>query len=127
MSKKRNRLLAPRDVLNVKKLFTVYMLKELAKGQSFYGKEFYDKLKEYFIDFHVPISYSTIYETLHSLEEQGWISSNWDTSTAVNNRSKRYYRITDEGLKYYKTISPDVVHTLKQNKDLIQKFIDLLM
>lgn len=127
MSEKRNHLLAPRNVLNTTKLYTLYILKKLAQGNIIYGKEIYDDIKEYFKDYHIPVSYSTIYQTLHKLEEEGFIYSNWDTtSTSIKNRTKRYYRITDEGLRYYKVISKDIIDKLKRNRNLVDRFIEFL-
>lgn len=125
MGNERNHLLAPRSVLNTKQLFSVFMLKELCKN-NFYGKEIYDKLCEYFIGYGVPVSYSTIYNSLHDLEEKGYIVSWWDTNTALNNRTKRYYKITDEGIKYYNIVSIDIIGTLKKNKNLVHRYIELL-
>lgn len=126
MSKERNHLPAPRNVLNTKRLYTIYMLKELNEGNNFYGKEIYDNLHEYFSSYHIPISYSTIYNTLHDMEEKGYVTSQWDANTSLNNRTKRFYKITDYGVKYFNTVYPDIVNTLNNNKNLIQRFIELL-
>ena len=126
MNDERNQLLSPRSVLNTKRLYTIFMLKELNNGNIFYGKEIYDKLHVYFNEFHLPISYSTIYNALHDMEKKGYVTSHWDTHTAKNNRTKRYYKITSDGSKYYNIIASDIMATLKKNKNLTQKFIELL-
>ena len=123
MEKERNHLLAPRSVLNTKRLYTVFILKELSGGKILYGKEIYDHLHEFFKDYHIPIAYSTIYDTLHDLEKKGYIVSQWDS---VVNRIKRHYRITDEGIRHYNFVSIDTLDSLKRNKNLIRKFIELL-
>lgn len=120
-------MLAPREIFNTSKIYRIYILKELAKGNSLYGKQIYDTFKEHFKGYPVPISYSTIYDTLHDLEERNYVDSKWDTADApIKNRTKRHYRITDEGLEYYKKVSPNFVNTLKKNKKVIDKFIELL-
>jgi len=123
----RNHMLAPRSVFNTSKIYRLYILKELAKGRSLYGKQVYDAFKEHFKGYPVPVSYSTIYDTLHGLEERNLVQSHWDTADApVMNRTKRYYRITDEGLAYYQKTIPEFVQMLKKNKAVIDKFIELL-
>lgn len=126
-TKNRNHMLAPRSVFNTSKVYRLYILKELAKGRSLYGKQVYDTFKKHFEGYPVPISYSTIYDTLHDLEERNLVCSQWDTADApVMNRTKRHYRITDEGLEYYQKTAPDFIQTLKKNKTVIDKFIELL-
>jgi DNA-binding PadR family transcriptional regulator len=128
MSNERNHLIMPRAVFNTTQLYRLYVLKELAKGKSIYGKQIYDTIKEHFSGFQFSISYSTIYNSLHKLEEEGLIISHWDTSSSsINNRSKRIYRITDEGIRYYQQALTNTIDLLKKNQSLINKFIDLLM
>lgn len=103
---KRNHLLAPRAIFNTTQIYRLYILKELAKGHSLYGKQIYDTFNEHFKGLPVPVSYSTIYDTLHNLEEQNYVDSKWKTGVPVKNRTKRHYRITDEGLQYYKRMAP---------------------
>lgn len=122
----RNHLLAPRSVFNTTKLYTFYILKELSKGKSLYGKQIYDIFQEHFSLLPVPVSYSTIYDTLHKMEEFNYVESRWNSETTTKNRSTRYYTITDEGFKYYKTHCADFVDTLKKNKSIIDKFIELM-
>ena len=123
---KRNHMLAPRAVFNTTQAYRLYILKELAKGNTLYGKQIYDVFKEHFKGYPVPISYSTIYDTLHDLEEQNYVDSKWETGTPVKNRTRRHYKITDEGLQYYKRMAPDFIDTLKKNKSVIDKFIEIV-
>lgn len=122
----RNHLVGPRNVLNTGRIYRAFILKKLLKDKSLYGKQIRDALLEHFQGYSVPISYGTIYDTLHSMEEEGHIESHWDTPTSLNNRNKRYYTITDKGLEYYKGLSVELVDTLNKNKTLIQRYIDLL-
>jgi PadR family transcriptional regulator PadR len=41
------------------------------------------------------VNQGSLYPALHRLEEQGWISSEWDISD--NNRRAKYYRLTAAG------------------------------
>lgn len=41
----------------------------------------------------------TLYPILHSLEQEGYVESYWDTSTG---RKKKYYQITKQGVKQLK-------------------------
>jgi len=125
-SDKRNHMLAPRAIFNTTQIYRLYILKELAKGKSLYGKQIYDTFKEHFEGYPVPISYSTIYDTLHDLEEWNYVDSKWESSVPVKNRTRRRYRITDEGLQYYRRMAPDFIDTLKKNKSIIDKFIELI-
>lgn len=80
---KRNHLLAPRAIFNTTQIYRLYILKELAKRKSLYGKQIYDAFKEHFKGYPVPISYSTIYDTLHDLEEWNYVDSKWESGLPV--------------------------------------------
>ena len=41
------------------------------------------------------VNQGSLYPALHRLEEQGWITANWDTSE--NNRQAKYYQLTKRG------------------------------
>lgn len=125
-SDKRNHLLAPRAIFNTTQIYRLYILKELTKGHSLYGKQIYDTFNEHFKGLPVPVSYSTIYNTLHDLEEQNYVDSKWETGTLVKNRTKRYYRITDEGLQYYRRMAPIFIDNLKKHKSIVDKFIEIV-
>lgn len=126
MTKKRNHLAVPRDVFSTTELYRMYVLKELTLGKSIYGKQIYDTVTSHFEGYPFPVSYSTIYNTLHKLEEEGLIESTWKGGTASKNRSTRHYKITDEGIRYFKLKIADTIDTLKKNKGLIDKFMQLL-
>lgn len=123
---KRNHLLAPRAIFNTTQIYRLYILKELTKGHSLYGKQIHDTFNEHFKGLPVPVSYSTIYNTLHDLEEQNYVDSKWETGTLVKNRTKRYYRITDEGLQYYRRMAPIFIDNLKKHKSIVDKFIEIV-
>lgn len=127
MKKERNHLAIPRNVFNITRLYTIYILKKLAKGETIYGKQIYDDIKLYFENYPLSISYSTIYNTLHGMESEGFVVSHWDESSkSSKNRSTRYYRITDEGIRYLKVIEADSMDSLRNTKGLIDRFIEFL-
>jgi PadR family transcriptional regulator, regulatory protein PadR len=43
------------------------------------------------------VGQSALYPALHKLEQQGWITAEWDVSD--NNRRAKYYTLTGEGRK----------------------------
>jgi PadR family transcriptional regulator PadR len=47
------------------------------------------------------VPYGTIYPSLIKLEQDGFITSKWDTS--ANNRKAKYYALTGAGKKHLKT------------------------
>ena len=67
MSSNRNRLVAPRNVVNTKMLYTFYILKELAKGETIFGNKILEVFRNKFQNAErpFPVSSSTIYETLY--------------------------------------------------------------
>lgn len=123
---KRNHLVAPRSVFNTTELYRMYVLKELSLGKSIYGKQIFDAFTAHFEGYPFPVSYSTIYTTLHKLESEGFIKSWWKDDSSSKNRSTRLYRITDEGTRYFNLKDRDTLDSLKKTKALIDKFIELL-
>lgn len=128
MSNTRNRLVAPRNVVNTKMLYTFYILKELAKGETIFGNKilevFRDKFRNAAQPF--PVSSSTIYETLYDLELKGYVISHWTGDEVLNKRSKKVYTITDEGVNYYKNHISDYVDNLKKTKSTLDMMIEML-
>ncbi|MGL5821926.1 MAG: PadR family transcriptional regulator [Sarcina sp.] len=124
----RTRMVAPRNTVNTKQLYTFYILKELAKGEEVFGNKV---LEAFRIEFSkaplpFPVSSSTVYDTLYSMEENGLVISSWLGDQFVNKRSKKVYRITDEGLRYYKTHLADYVDALHKNKATLDILIQML-
>ena len=77
MSNNRNRLVAPRNVVNTKMLYTFYILKELAKGETIFGNKILEVFRNKFKNAErpFPVSSSTIYETLYDLELKGYVNA----------------------------------------------------
>lgn len=128
MNDKRNRLVAPRNVVNTKMLYSFYILKELSKGEVIFGNKILEKFKSVFENAAMPfpVSSSTIYDTLYSLEEKGYVISRWSGDEFLNKRIKKFYSITDEGVYYYKHHISDYILNLEKTKSTLDLMINLL-
>ncbi|MGL4450692.1 MAG: PadR family transcriptional regulator [Sarcina sp.] len=124
----RTRMVAPRNTVNTKQLYTFYVLKELSKGEEIFGNKVLEAFKLEFSrsPLPFPVSSSTVYDTLYALEENGFVISSWLGDQFVNKRSKKVYRITDEGIRYYKTHIADYVDALHKNKATLDILINML-
>lgn len=124
----RNRLVAPRNSVNTKQLYSFYILKELSKGKEIFGNMVLDAFKTNFASSALPfpVSSSTIYDTLYALEEKGYVTSYWTGDDFINKRTKKIYRITDEGKEYYRLHVADYVDALEKNKSVIDMLIRML-
>ena len=93
MSTTRNRLVAPRNVVNTKMLYSFYILKELSKGEVMFGNKVLETFRDVFQTSNLPfpVSSSTIYETFYDLEEKGYVISKWTGDEFLNKRSKKIY------------------------------------
>ena len=129
MSSNRNRLVAPRNVVNTKMLYTFYILKELAKGETIFGNKILEVFRNKFQNAErpFPVSSSTIYETLYDLELKGYVTSHWIGDEAMNKRSKKVYAITDDGVEFYKNHIADYVDNLKKTKSTLDLMIEMLI
>ena len=128
MSTTRNRLVAPRNVVNTKMLYSFYILKELSKGEVMFGNKVLETFRDVFQTSNLPfpVSSSTIYETFYDLEEKGYVISKWTGDEFLNKRSKKIYSITDEGIYYYKHHIADYIHNLDRTKSTLDLMINML-
>ena len=128
MSTTRNRLVAPRNVVNTKMLYSFYILKELSKGEVMFGNKVLETFRDVFQTSNLPfpVSSSTIYETFYDLEEKGCVISKWTGDEFLNKRSKKIYSITDEGIYYYKHHIADYIHNLERTKSTLDLMINML-
>ena len=128
MSTTRNRLVAPRNVVNTKMLYSFYVLKELSKGEVMFGNKVLETFRDVFQTSNLPfpVSSSTIYETFYDLEEKGYVISKWTGDEFLNKRSKKIYSITDEGIYYYKHHIADYIHNLERTKSTLDLMINML-
>lgn len=128
MSTTRNRLVAPRNVVNTKMLYSFYILKELSKGEVIFGNKVLEAFKDVFQNSNLPfpVSSSTIYETLYDLESKGYVISKWTGDDFLNKRSKKIYSITDDGVYYYKHHIADYIDNLKKTKNTLDLMIEML-
>ncbi|MDV4151367.1 PadR family transcriptional regulator [Clostridium sp. AL.422] len=125
---KRNRLVAPRNVVNTKMLYSFYILKELSKGNTIFGNKVLEEFKNKFSSTALPfpVSSSTIYETLYDLEVKGYVTSSWTGDEFLNKRSKKIYSITDSGIEYYKNHIADYINNLNKTKATLDTMINML-
>lgn len=125
---KRNRLVAPRNVVNTKMLYSFYILKELAKGNTIFGNKVLEEFRNKFstTSLPFPVSSSTIYETLYDLEVKGYVTSTWTGDQFLNKRSKKIYSITDSGIEYYKNHIADYINNLNKTKATLDTMINML-
>ena len=128
MNTNRNRLIAPRNVVNTKMLYSFYILKELSKGEVIFGNKVLEAFKDVFQNSNLPfpVSSSTIYETLYDLESKGYVISKWTGDDFLNKRSKKIYSITDDGVYYYKHHIADYIDNLKKTKNTLDLMIEML-
>ena len=128
MNTNRNRLIAPRNVVNTKMLYSFYILKELSKGEVIFGNKVLEVFKDVFQSSNLPfpVSSSTIYETLYDLESNGCVISKWTGDDFLNKRSKKIYSITDDGVYYYKHHIADYIDNLKRTKNTLDLMIEML-
>ena len=128
MSTTRNRLVAPRNVVNTKMLYSFYILKELSKGEVMFGNIVLETFRDVFQTSNLPfpVSSSIIYETFYDLEEKGYVISKWTGDEFLNKRSKKIYSITDEGIYYYKHHIADYIHNLERTKSTLDLMINML-
>ena len=128
MNTNRNRLIAPRTVVNTKMLYSFYILKELSKGEVIFGNKVLEAFRDVFKSSNLPfpVSSSTIYETLYDLESKGYVISKWTGDDFLNKRSKKIYSITDEGIYYYKHHIADYIDNLKKTKNTLDLMIEML-
>lgn len=128
MNTNRNRLIAPRNVVNTKMLYSFYILKELSKGEVIFGNKVLEAFKDVFQNSNLPfpVSSSTIYETLYDLESKGYVISKWTGDNFLNKRSKKIYSITDDGVYYYKHHIADYIDNLKKTKNTLDLMIEML-
>jgi PadR family transcriptional regulator PadR len=65
--------------------------------REIHGYELLEELKPFGFDQN-PVDLSTVYRFLHDLEEQGFVTSRWDTDGA--GPARHVYQITEEGDRY---------------------------
>lgn len=125
----RNRLVAPRNVVNTKMLYSFYILKELSKGENIFGNKVLEIFKERFSNSQLPfpVSSSSIYETLYDLENKGYVVSTWSGDEFLNKRTKKIYSITDDGVYFYKHHIVEYINNLKKTKATLDIMIEMLI
>lgn len=69
----------------------------LLHGDEAHGYELLEELKQFGFEQN-PVDSSTVYRKLRGLEQRGFVTSHWDTSSA--GPARRLYQITEEGGRY---------------------------
>ena len=88
------------------------------RKQPSYGYELLEKIIEFgFLD--GPADPGMVYRHLRKLEEEGFVSSTWDTSGT--GPARRYYRLTTEGGELLR----DWIPFMERNLNSLQKFLQL--
>ena len=77
---------------------TSMLILKLLEEKDMYGYEMIKKLKEKSENVF-ELKEGTLYPILHGLEENGFITSYWDETTA---KKRKYYAITEKGKKQLK-------------------------
>ncbi len=77
---------------------TTMLILEMLKSENMYGYQMIKKLSEKSQNVF-ELKEGTLYPILHSLEEENFITSYWDESTA---KKRKYYAITEKGKKQLK-------------------------
>ncbi|WP_321116670.1 PadR family transcriptional regulator [Clostridium sp.] len=126
---KRNRIIAPRNVVNTKMLYMLYILKELSKGEVVFGNKVLTDFKDMFDSTTIPfpISSSTVYESLYELEEREYVVSKWSGEDLSNKRSKKVYSITDRGISFLNANLADYILNLDKTKSTLDKLKQMLL
>ncbi|MDO5039954.1 PadR family transcriptional regulator [Clostridium sp.] len=126
---KRNRIIAPRNVVNTKMLYMLYILKELSKGEVVFGNKILTDFRDMFdsTTMPFPVSSSTVYESLYELEDREYVVSKWSGEDLSNKRSKKVYHITDRGLNFLNANLDEYVLNLDKTKSTLDKLKKMLL
>ncbi|ENZ02050.1 PadR family transcriptional regulator [Clostridium thermobutyricum] len=126
---KRNRAIVPRNVVNAKMMYMLYILKELSKGNTVFGNRVLSDFKETFETSALPfpVSSSTVYESLYELEKCEYVVSRWTGDEVSNKRSKKIYSITDSGLNFLNNHIADYISNLDKTKSTLDKIKTMLL
>ncbi|RLF24001.1 MAG: PadR family transcriptional regulator [Thermoprotei archaeon] len=95
-------------------MYTLLVLLILDRKGPSYGFEIMKIIREKSHNMFAP-SDSTIYNILHGLEKQGYVSSYW--AEAVSGPPRRYYEITEKGRELLK----EMMYLTKEIYDLISR------
>jgi poly-beta-hydroxybutyrate-responsive repressor len=89
------------------------------RKQPSYGYELLEKILEFgFLD--GPADPGMVYRHLRKLEEEGFVSSTWDTSGT--GPARRYYRLTTEGEELLRNWIPFMERNLRSLENFIRVF-----
>lgn len=90
--------------------------------KSYYGNELIDKISDIMKNTWKP-SPGMIYPLLVKMEDERLIDGWWEEP---NKKTKKFYKITDEGIKYYNIVKNRDVVIIKDNIDVLQNILKAL-
>lgn len=97
------------------RLYILHLLNE----KSYYGNKIKDEISDRLNNKWSP-SPGMIYPLLRELEEKGYINGSWDEPSK---RSIRRYKITDEGIEYYKIIHREYKASFNKSRSIIDNVL----
>ncbi len=65
-----------------------------------------------------PLEANTVYPLLRRLEKQGFLLSDWDTST---DKPRKYYQVSPEGLRFYERLRAQWYENNRTVQDIIEE------
>lgn len=96
------------------------LILHLLSTQDYYGNQLIETIREIFNQKWEP-SPGMIYPLLRNLEEKEWIKGWW---TEPDKKSKRYYKITDEGIEHFKVIKKNYKRVLDDSLDMMYNILN---
>lgn len=107
-------------IINVKELLFYFILKRLCSTKNrYYGSEIRQELKSLY-GWHSSEGY--LYDVLHQMEASLLIESQWND---IERRRKKYFKITEKGIKAFPTIEQNTHYKLQQIHQFISDILTL--
>lgn len=104
---------------NTTSIVKLFILK-LLSNKNYYGQELINDIEVSFSGQWKP-SPGMIYPLLRKMEENKWVEAWWDVP---DKKSKRNYKITEEGKKYYEYLKGIYKEQLIESKNIIETVIE---
>jgi PadR family transcriptional regulator PadR len=116
LGEERSRQTGKMNTTLITKLFILHFLSK----RSYYGHELSDEIENKCL---WRPSNGLMYPLLRSMEENLWIEGWWDEP---DKKSKRHYKITDEGLQHYSRIKSIYKPLIQENLNLLQNTMNVI-
>lgn len=104
---------------NTTSIVKLFILK-LLSNKNYYGQELINSIEDLFSGQWKP-SPGMIYPLLRKMEENEWVEAWWDIP---DKKSKRTYKITGNGIKYYKYLKEVYKDQLEESRNIIDVVIE---